>query len=224
MPVGGSRRANHRRSTTGGAELRRRRRRLSGGAPRLLTDDDADDDEAAAIGAVLWTSAADLHGTGSTPEQILSGPTISFSLTLDGEPLTFDELASPAQLSMPLNDPDDALTACTGRPDPRQLFSRMAGGGTQCASTMECKFWSEPLNAWSKDGCETVGYNATSGGAVGCSCGHLREKDFIATKVPTDVTAADIELVTLDAATLATTHCTCSRGVRQQLHEGATAP
>ena len=48
-------------------------------------------DPAAAIGAVLWTSAADLHGTGSTPALILSGPTISLSLTLDGEPLTFDE-------------------------------------------------------------------------------------------------------------------------------------
>ncbi len=31
---------------------------------------------------------------------------------------------------------------------------------------------------------------------MGCSCGHLREKDFIATKVPTAIHAEDIELVT----------------------------
>ena len=37
-----------------------------------------------AVRALMWTSSADVHGRGSRPGQIISGPTLSFTLLVNG--------------------------------------------------------------------------------------------------------------------------------------------
>ena len=104
----------------------------------------------------------------------------------DGKELEVKGLtANPIHLTVPVADPSDTRSKCTGQPDPRNQMKALANHEPACAETLECRYWDEENTIWSTDGCVTKVYNGTDGGAfTGCECSHLSE--FVSITVPTD--------------------------------------
>ena len=51
---------------------------------RLLSSSDDDTGEEPTVRVLMWTSNSDVHGRGSRAGQIISGPTLSFTLLING--------------------------------------------------------------------------------------------------------------------------------------------
>ena len=139
------------------------------------------------VEALLFVSGGqDFAGAGSKKGMQVSGAQVSFSLMQDGKELEVKGLtANPIQLTVPVADPSDTLSKCTGQPDPRNQMKALANHEPACAETLECRYWDEANTIWSTDGCVTKVYNGTDGGAfTGCECSHLSE--FVSITVPTD--------------------------------------
>ena len=149
------------------------------------------------IGAVMWTSAGDVHGADAVVNMSLVGPPTSFTLyTAQTEELEVKDSPEPVMLSLSLS------------PESKKHAVRDA-------ETLECRYFEEELGEWSTEGCVTVELDGKDN--LGCHCGHL--SDFIAVKIPTKFEGA-ITFANLDTVSEITLHCACTSGVRIRVNKG----
>ena len=149
------------------------------------------------IGAVMWTSAGDVHGADAVVNMSLVGPATSFTLyTAQTEELEVKDSPEPVMLSLSLS------------PESKKHAVRDA-------ETLECRYFEEELGEWSTEGCVTVELDGKDN--LGCHCGHL--SDFIAVKIPTKFEGA-ITFANLDTVSEITLHCACTSGVRIRVNKG----
>ena len=50
---------------------------------------------------------------------------------------------NPNPTQVPVADPSDTLSKCTGQPDPRNQMKALASHEPACAETLECRYWDE---------------------------------------------------------------------------------
>jgi hypothetical protein len=149
------------------------------------------------IGAVMWTSAGDVHGADEVVNVSLVGPPTSFTLyTAQAEELEVKDSPEPVMLSLSLSPEAKTLAKKTNE-------------------TLECRYFEEEMGEWSTKGCVTVDLGGKDN--LGCHCGHL--SDFIAVKIPTKFEGA-ITFANLDTVTEITLHCACTSGVRIRINKG----
>jgi len=176
------------------------------------------------IGLQMWTSSLDLHGTGSSNQRTLAGPTVSVSLSQGGQELDVHGVATPILVAMPLDagmmnqlaSATGAARPCVGQLSSTSFFERAQGGDNPCTSVVACNFWDTATNTWSSDGCRTV---ALANGGMACECTHLT--DFIAVMVPSTFDN-EIEFAQLDVDTNLTLQCACNRGIDVVLHKAVS--
>ena len=149
------------------------------------------------VGAVMWTSAGDVHAADPVVNMSLVGPPTSFTLyTAETKELEVKDSPDPVMLSLSLS-PDSKKRAAKSN------------------DTLECRYFEEELGEWSTEGCVTVDLDGNNN--LGCHCGHL--SDFIAVKIPTKF-EGEITFANLDTTTEVTLHCACTKGVRVRINKG----
>jgi len=158
------------------------------------------------ITVAMWTTPLSVHGGALNASDTFSGPTVSFSLFVNGSSVT--QFTEPLLMALPVATQDETATNCIGQPTARDLLESMKDGASRCEATLECKYWDIDTLRWSSDGCRTVKLNTTAG-AVGCECNHLT--DFISIKVPVQVTDDAVEVLSLDPIQRAAVHCRCTK-------------
>jgi hypothetical protein len=178
------------------------------------------------IAVRMWSSNRDVHGTGSSSNQTITGQVVSVSLSQAGAPLNVNGTSRSILITMPiyeasmhqLNNASGAARPCVGQPTAKSLFERAQGGDHPCESVVQCRFWDESLSAWSTEGCESV---TLVDGGLGCSCTHLT--DFIAVQVPSTF-QGEIEFAQLNVDLNSTLQCKCNYGISGQLRKTISGP
>ena len=152
------------------------------------------------VGALMWTSAGDVHGADAVVNMSLVGPPTSFTLyTAQTEELEVKDSPEPVMLSLSLS------------PESKKHAAKSS-------ETLECRYFEEDLGEWSTEGCKTVVLDGNDN--LGCHCGHL--SDFIAVKIPTRF-EGEITFANLDTVSEITLHCACTSGVRIRINKGIGA-
>ena len=167
-----------------------------------------------AVETVMWVSDRDLHGLGSRAG--VAGPTVSFTLSIDGEKVS--ELGEPVLLALPIMDEATAQNGCKGTPTSQQLFEQADASGATCSENLVCHTWDATNSEWTTDGCTTVTLNETTA-AVGCQCTKV-STDYLTLRLPV---ANALEFGTLDGANRTCTSCQCTQGIDVILQKSQTA-